>query len=209
MKKRILLLNMLILSMMSVMGQEKHKVPEMPVLAVKTNALYWATVTPNLGVEFALSKKFTMDISGNYNPWKWSGSKKFKHWLVQPELRYWSCDRFNGHFFGIHTHYGKYNGGLKKYRYDGWFAGAGISYGYQWIIGKRWNLETELGIGYAYLDFDKYLRNKCGKFISSGHKNYFGPTKLSISFMYFFQINRSRLITRIHNHAENIHPLMN
>ncbi|WP_255366263.1 MULTISPECIES: DUF3575 domain-containing protein [Butyricimonas] len=47
--------------------------------------------------------------------------------------------------------------------------------------------ETELGIGYAYLDFDKYLRNKCGKFISPGHKNYFGPTKLSISFMYFLR----------------------
>ena len=82
---------------------------------------------------------------------------------------------------------GKYNGGLKKYRYDGWGVGGGFSYGYQWIIGKHWNLETELGIGYAYLKYDKYLRNRCGRFIDTGHRNYWGPTKLSISFMYLFK----------------------
>ena len=85
------------------------------------------------------------------------------------------------------THGGKYNGGLKKYRYDGWGVGGGFSYGYQWIIGKHWNLETELGIGYAYLKYDKYLRNRCGRFIDTGHRNYWGPTKLSISFMYLFK----------------------
>ena len=91
------------------------------------------------------------------------------HWAVQPEWRYWTCRRFMGHFIGVHAHGGKYNGGLKKYRYDGWGVGGGFSYGYQWIIGKHWNLETELGIGYAYL------------------KYYWGPTKLSISFMYLFK----------------------
>ena len=53
--------------------------------------------------------------------------------------------------------------------------------------GKHWNLETELGIGYAYLKYDKYLRNRCGRFIDTGHRNYWGPTKLSISFMYLFK----------------------
>lgn len=52
-----------------------------------------------------------------------------------------------GHFIGVHAHGGKYNGGLKKYRYDGWGVGGGFSYGYQWIIGKHWNLETELESG--------------------------------------------------------------
>ena len=190
MKKRILLLNMLILSMMSVMGQEKHKVPEMPVLAVKTNALYWATVTPNLGVEFALSKKFTMDISGNYNPWKWSGSKKFKHWLVQPELRYWSCDRFNGHFFGIHAFYAQFNMcGIKMFdwehkRYQGDLYGGGISYGYHWILKKRWSMEATIGVGYARVSYDRYNCRDCGSKLNSGHKNYFGPTKLGISLIY-------------------------
>ena len=83
--KKLLLLNIIMILVIGVSGQEKYKAPDMPVFAIKTNALYWATATPNLGVEFALSEKWTMDISGNYNPWKWSGNKKFKHWLVQPE----------------------------------------------------------------------------------------------------------------------------
>lgn len=193
MKKRILLLTILILSMMSVMGQEKHKVPEMPVLAVKTNALYWATVTPNLGVEFALSKKFTMDISGNYNPWKWSGNKKFKHWLVQPELRYWLCDRFNGHFFGVHAFYAQFNMcGIKMFdwehkRYQGDLYGGGIAYGYHWILGKRWSLEGTIGVGYAHITYDKYRCETCGPKLKEGRRNYVGPTKIGINLIYIIK----------------------
>ena len=47
-------------------GQDKtHYLPK---FAVKTNALYWATTTANLGFEVGLSKKLTLDVSGNYNP---------------------------------------------------------------------------------------------------------------------------------------------
>lgn len=155
--------------------------------AIKTNLAYWATTTLNLGGEVALAPRMTLDLSAGYNPFRFRDNKKIMHWVVQPEWRYWTCRRFMGHFVGIHAHGGRYNGGLKKYRYDGWFVGGGISYGYQWIIGKHWNIETELGVGYAYLDYDKYLRNHCGKFIDSGYRNYWGPTKLSVSLMYLFK----------------------
>lgn len=156
-------------------------------VAVKTNVAYWATTTLNLGAEVAISPKMTLDLTGTYNPFQFRDNKKIKHWSIQPEWRFWTCQKFAGHFFGVHAHYGQYNAGIKKYRYDGWLAGGGVSYGYQWILGKHWNLEAELGVGYAYLGYDKYLRNRCGKFIESGHRNYVGPTKLSVSFMYFFR----------------------
>ncbi len=156
-------------------------------VAVKTNLAYWATTTMNIGGEFALAPRQTLAATISYNPFYFRKNKQIMHWAVQPEWRYWPCRRLMGHFIGIHVHGGKYNGGLKKYRYDGWFAGGGISYGYQWIIGKHWNLETGLGLGYAYLDYDKYLRQKCGKYIDSRHRNYWGPTKLSISLMYLFK----------------------
>lgn len=57
---------------------------------------YWAT--PNLGVELGLGRATTLDISGNYNPFEKNDGKMFKHWLVQPEFRYWLCERFNGTF---------------------------------------------------------------------------------------------------------------
>lgn len=155
--------------------------------AIKSNLAYWATTTLNAGVEIGLAPKMTLDLIGTYNPFQFDDNKKIRHWLVQPEWRLWTCQRFSGHFFGIHGHYGEYNGGWEKYRYQGWLVGGGVSYGYQWIIGKRWNLEAELGVGYAYMEYDRYLRQKCEKFIDRGHTNYVGPTKLSISFMYFFR----------------------
>lgn len=83
----------------------------LPLLAVKSNLLYNTTTSMNLGVEIGLAPKWTLDISGNYNPWTFSGNRKMKHWLVQPEVRYWPCQRFSGHFFGLHAHYAQFNVG--------------------------------------------------------------------------------------------------
>lgn len=162
----------------------------LPSFALKTNALYWGTTTPNLGVEIGLSKKFTLDISGNYNFWNFSENRKFKHWLAQPELRYWPCERFNGHFFGLHGHVGEYNVSnikifdLQNKHYQGNFYGGGISYGYQWILGNRWSIEATIGVGYAYLDYSKYKCGECGKKIKDDTKNYWGPTKAGLNIIY-------------------------
>ena len=109
------------------------------VVAVKTNTLYDATTTLNLGVEVACNKHLSLDISGNYNPWTFSDDKSIKHWLVQSELRYWLHERFNGHFLGVHVLYADYEVAGKTllnvmksdYAYDGNAYGGGISYGYQ------------------------------------------------------------------------------
>ena len=159
-------------------------------VAVKTNLLYDATTTLNLGVEIGLGTKMTLDISGNYNPWRFH-DYRLKHGLIQPELRYWTCEKFNGHFFGLHGFYGKYNvGGLpfnsnmRHNRYQGHLYGGGISYGYQWILNDHWNLELSLGIGYAHLQDKKYPCADCGDMIKKGNHNYFGPTKAAVSIIY-------------------------
>lgn len=162
-------------------------------VAVKTNLLYDATTTLNLGFEFGLGKKTTLDISGNYNPWK-IGDFRLKHGLIQPEFRYWFCERFNGHFLGVHGHYAKYNvGGLflnhnmRHNRYQGYLYGGGISYGYQWILGNHWNLEATLGVGYARLSYSKYPIASCGEKLKSEDRNYWGPTKIGLSIIYIIK----------------------
>lgn len=168
-------------------------------VAVKTNLLYDATSTFNLGVETRLGKRVTLDLSGNYNPWTYDNNKKFKHWMVQPELRMWSCEAFNGQFFGVHAHYASFNVGgmgplgttpkfLKNYRYEGWAAGAGISYGWQWTLSPHWGLEAEIGVGYAYIDYDKYRCYNCGKLLEPDKvKHYLGPTKAAVSLIYLIK----------------------
>ena len=87
-------------------------------VAVKTNLLYDATTTMNLGLEIGLGKKWSLDLSGNYNPWKFDDETRLRHWGVQPELRYWLCEKFNGHFLGLHGHYAKYNVGGMSFLSD-------------------------------------------------------------------------------------------
>ena len=138
-------------------------------VAIKTNLLYDATATVNLGVEIGIAPKWSLDLSGNLNAWNIDEDTKWRHWLAQPEVRYWFCDRFTRHFLGFHALAGQYNiGGLKNNfkflgtdfsqlsnnRFQGWGAGAGIAYGYAMILGKHWNLEFELGVGYIYSAYD-------------------------------------------------------
>lgn len=65
-------------------------------VAIKTNTLYWLTTTPNIGAEFSLSSKLTIEVAGAYNPWTFKDDKKMRFWLVQPELKYWTCENSTG-----------------------------------------------------------------------------------------------------------------
>lgn len=155
-------------------------------VAIKTNTLYWLTTTPNLGVEFSLSKKMTLELAGAYNPWTFKDDKKMHFWLAQPELKYWFCEKFNGHFVGLHLHGAQYYGGFNSKLYDGYLAGGGFTYGYDWILSPHWNIEAAIGIGYAHLWYKQSDRIPCEKCFERKHKNYFGPTKVAISLTYLF-----------------------
>lgn len=181
--RKIIFISLFILILLPLHGQN---------VGLKTNVLYDFTTTFSLGAEIGLSKKTSLDISGAYNPWEFSDVKRMKLWLVQPEFRHWFCERLNGHFLGLHAHAGQYNFSginfsekMKNGNYQGNFYGGGISYGYQWILNNRWGLETAIGLGYTHFKYDKYPCAECGTIIKSDTKDYWGPTKASISFIYF------------------------
>lgn len=161
-------------------------------VGTKANMLWWATTTPNLGVEVAIGKKLTISADGNYNAWTFfSDGMSLRHWLVQPEVRYWTCKSFEGHFVGLHGHYGKYNVGqipflpeLDKYTYRGELYGGGVSYGYHFAIGRRWGLELTAGVGYTYLEYNKYICSECAELMGRYKRHFFGPTRLGVSFIY-------------------------
>lgn len=196
MKKRLILLALFLGAMFSVSAQR---------VALKSNLVYGATATPNLALELGLSKKMTLDLYGGFAPFKLTQDYFWKHWLVQPELRYWFCETFNGTFIGLHGHTGKMNvGGIsippvgvmspsepfddaKYHRYEGTFYGAGLSIGHQWILGNRWNLEASIGGGYIHFDYDKYQCKHCGEKVAGDQSaDYFGVTRATLSIIYLF-----------------------
>ena len=118
--------------------------------AVKSNLLYDATTTPNIGVEAGLGGRSTFNLVYGLNPWSFNsethGERKAKHWVLMPEYRWWPCARFNGHFIGVHAMGGQFNvanvdlpvpgfffagenlrTGARDHRYQAAFGGAGFT----------------------------------------------------------------------------------
>ena len=167
-----------------------------PRIAVKSNLLLDVTGSLNFGVEASIAPKWTVDFSAEINPFKGSESS-LRSWMVMPEARYWLKERFGGHFFGIYADCGQYDCGGKLFgkdnkesdylRYDGSLAGAGLSYGFHWVLGGSWGFEAEIGAGYTRLDYDKYIYGDNGKSLGNGSRNYFGVSKAAVSLVYFIR----------------------
>ena len=195
---RLLFIAMLLIAMSSALTTHSQ-------LAVKTNLLYDATTTPNLGAEVRVGSKSTINLVYGLNAWSFKGDSKVKHWLVMPEYRWWTCTPFSGHFFGVHLLGGQMNAGnvnlpipgfwfagdnlttgTRDHRYQGVYAGGGITYGYQYPLSEHWNLEAEIGAGYGHVWYDKFQCGHCGEKLSKGGTNYLGITKIGLSLMYIF-----------------------
>lgn len=155
-------------------------------VALKTNALYLATTTLNAGVETALGSRTTLELAAAYNPWTFRSDRKMHLILLQPELKLWMCEKFEGSFVDFHLHGAQYYGGFSSRLYDGWLAGAGVGYGYDWILSPHWNLEAEIGAGFARLWYKESPNLPCLKCQERKHRNYIGPTKAALSLVYNF-----------------------
>ena len=174
-----------------------YRLRELPRLTVSTNVLHDLTTSMNLGAEVKLDRKVTLQMPVTYNPWTYNREEnvKFKFLLAQPELRYWTCEAFDGHFFGLHGHYGYFNAGglpkvpfseaLNQYRYEGYLAGAGVSYGFVFPISTRWGVEANIGVGFAKIWYDKFPCQHCAKQLKSDTKTYWGVTRAGLSLVYY------------------------
>lgn len=163
-------------------------------IALKSNLLYDFTGTLNLGGEIRCGDNHSFSLSVNYNPWEFGENKKMKHILIQPEYRWWLNETFVGSFIGAQAHFAQYNFGgttpfttIKNNRYQGNLIGCGVTYGHQWALSTFWSLEASVSVGYAHLTYDQYGPAKGDAFIRKAHSNYFGPTQIGISFIYFIQ----------------------
>ncbi len=170
-----------------VSAQTQNEGTPLPRWNVKTNLLYDATATVNLGVEVRTGRRTSLDIPFNYNAWTVPGDRRCEHLMAQPEFRVWTRGTFDGHFFGLHGHYASYDIArlpfsqyTKDHRFEGWLAGAGVSYGYRWNLTRRIALEASVGVGYAYMNYDLHRLNLIELPVGEA-KHYFGPTKVGLS----------------------------
>lgn len=168
-------------------------------VAVRLNALPATDGAFGAGVSYGIGNKSTVELAGSLRPWKRSEMYVNRYWLIQPEYKYWTCQKFNGFFWGGYLNGAQFNVGgkklpfgifadLKKYRYEGWLIGGGISCGYHWMLNDHWNVETSLGVGYDFIRYKQYnCVRKCAGLRNKGQYHYIGPSKASVSLVYLFK----------------------
>jgi hypothetical protein len=163
-------------------------------VAVKTNALYWACMTPNIGCEIVTGEHTSLDLSasGHWQPYNLPS----KLVTIQPEFRYW----FNGRpmtreFVGVTSMIAAYDMTVaKKYVYDGNAVMLGLVGGYVFALSDHWNFELCGGFGllgfkqkqyYINDNYDDYFVDEAVKANSMGYKLF--PARLGVSFSYIIK----------------------
>lgn len=165
-----------------------HQRAEAQFFAVRLNALAALTGTVNVGVEAAITDNWTVEASGYWNPIR-TPHFTTQLYAAQISFRHWFYEDFVGHFIGTQATYIDYRIGNRHSTYDGHAYGIGISYGYAWILSKRWNVVVEAGVGlYRTRDTRRspIVDDWGDRYLWHARRWTLAPSKLEVTFNYLF-----------------------
>ena len=164
------------------------------IVALKNNLAYDAVLTPNLQLEFRLTRKWTMEVGAGFNPFPLDDTKfpKWRHVAAWIAPRYWFCNAFNRGFFSFNAAYAHYNVAGGKYpigwlyrkvldsRYQGDAVMGGLSFGWHFPVSPHFSIELEAGADLGYTWFTEFECKHCGsKKAQSG--SWFALPKLGVN----------------------------
>ncbi len=168
---------------------------------IKTNLPLILAGTPNVGIEWDLTSRLTVNGDVLWMPYMFKKTESvFRtligsvdvRWYVKPKY-YYTNDHFDGFYIGPYVMMGNYNIGIRdgsleeSYRHKGWGISAGASLGYKFYISNRLRLDINLGLGYAHLQHDKYQLGGIYAKYPIEKKNtvsWIGPTKFGVHLSY-------------------------
>ncbi len=157
-------------------------------IQIKTNALEYLALTPNLAVETRLNRTLSLQLALAANPIKHPiCGYSLSHFRVEPELRYWFNRPMARHFIALSFSAAAYSLELKNRYIKGDAVGAGISYGYALVLSEHWNMEVEVGLGLASVSAYDYRGREIDKPETKNLRKIMPvPIRLGLSFGYIF-----------------------
>lgn len=162
-----------------------QKEPEQYRLALRANLLRWATLTPELGLEWRINSSWGIVANGSWTSWSWNGKdRRYALWEVMPEVRYYIGKQKAG-YVGAMFKAGEFNYKLSGTGKQGDLTGGGITGGYQLRLNKALSMDFNLGLGYLNADYEKYkvidgVRVRQGK----ESKDWWGPVSAGITLVW-------------------------
>ena len=154
-------------------------------LSLRANLLRWATLTPDLGLEWRICPSWGIAVNGSWTSWTWSDKdRRYALWEVAPEIRYYMGEK-KAWYLGAMFKAGQFNYKLSETGKQGDLMGGGITTGYQLRLNKALTLDFNLGLGYLNADFEKYkvidgVRVRCG----NETKNWWGPINAGVTLVW-------------------------
>ncbi len=170
-------------------------------MSIQTNLLYDALATPNIGVEFYLGGRLSLDANWMYAWWHsdplnyywriYGGDLAFRWWFGRSAKE----KPLTGHHIGLHGGLFTYDFELGKGGQIGGVPGgtlwdranyaAGLEYGYSLPVARRLNLDFTLGVGYLFGEYQEYIpQDDCYVWQATKYRNWIGPTKAEISLVW-------------------------
>ena len=154
-------------------------------LSLRANLLRWATLTPDLGLEWRICPSWGIAVNGSWTSWTWSDKdRRYALWEVAPEIRYYMGEK-KAWYLGAMFKAGQFNYKISETGKQGDLMGGGITTGYQLRLNKALALDFNLGLGYLNADFEKYevidgVRVRCG----NETKNWCGPINAGVTLVW-------------------------
>ena len=125
-------------------------------LSLRANLLRWATLTPDLGLEWRICPSWGIAVNGSWTSWSWSDKdRRYALWEVAPEVRYYMGEK-KAWYLGAMFKAGQFNYKFSETGKQGDLMGGCITAGYQLRLNKALALDFNLGLGYLNADFEKY-----------------------------------------------------
>jgi len=124
---------------------------------VSTNLIDWANYgTTNVELGFSVAQHLSIVAGGKYNPWDFSKADETiynKNVVGFAGLRYWPWYVNSGLWFQFKGQYADYSitGTWRHALDEGKAVGAGLAFGYTFMISKHFNIELGAGGWGGYL----------------------------------------------------------
>ena len=153
--------------------------------SLRANLLRWATLTPDLGIEWRVNRLWGILVHGSWTSWSWNDKdRRYALWEVSPEVRHYIGKEKRG-YVGAMYKAGAFNYKLSATGKQGDLMGGGITGGYQLRLNDALSLDFNLAVGCLHADYEKYevidgVRVRQGK----ESKNWWGPVDAGVTLVW-------------------------
>ena len=153
--------------------------------SLRANLLRWATLTPDLGIEWRVNRLWGILVHGSWTSWSWNGKdRRYALWEVSPEVRCYLGKGKRGYLGGM------YKAGQFNYKFSsmgklGDLTGGGITGGYRLLLNDVLSMDFTLAAGCLHVDYERYevvdgIRVRKSK----DSKNWWGPVNAGVTLVW-------------------------